>query len=236
MEVSHCYKPSGLSTNCLHWIRKKYDQDAELCYDFVIRQMIEKANLQTSFRDVYEHVKNSHATTLPEVPNDCLAINPYKYLTKEETTAILLSKPPTNLLPIESPDEKKINIEIIKAKTFDETKMLLIEFISGDCWGLYIRDKSHIPVKVFFDSRKYYKTLIEYEYPKITKYKNELVNTKTNVENENRQKVIEGLDFIMKEFVDKNLTLCIVMGFYNSKDIYCTSNKDNTFDFVIIHY
>lgn len=122
-------------------------------------------------------------------------------------------------------DPTSVHVSLEKNFSTEKIKKTISRYVDADCWSVYMRN---ITTKIYFDTRK-----IANDYPNFSFHdKNNQVYVN---EHKVRTNIVNNPDIILNEMKNDDI-LCIVLGQSSFIDVYCTKNKDNTYNILEIRY
>jgi hypothetical protein len=203
-----CFKLSKYPNNCVHYVLYDYEDCYNLNYDYTIKL----------------HSNDPHFEKASNVENNICG-NPWNNITSNEAEYIKSNKPKveTYLLRFSGFVSSKLQ----KNVTMEHTIKELTSYIGADCWQVYLKDpKSNYPVNILFDYRR--SNSIENDDERELQQKNDQII---------RNHIMDNAEQYLNESLDRNLTLCVILGYKNFIDVYFYPDIQNgIFDIIINRY
>lgn len=204
-----CYKPYGEDEPCIHWVFHTYDSDPFLSWSSEILKD-NKENKNSEMQKIMHHMKETDDNNIYECGN------PWNALTKDRNLEYQVRKnKPVNKTPpiIRGDTAVKFTIKHINV----DEKVISQEIrdtIEASCISVYVRDKQHKPIKVYYDLSK-----------------KDTEDAETQRENlyENPKELID--------YLNEGLEVCLIMGPGEFIDYYVFKTPNtNTYNMVEITY
>lgn len=203
-----CYKIEKLPNNCLHWVLDNYDVDYSIRYDFHIKHYC---------NDI--HFNNARK---PDI--DIMIGDPWDLITEEEKKYIIKNKPKITYPVIR--DENYVVTEFIKNMSFEKAIEGFLYYVKSNCWQVFYKDpNTNYPTKIFFDTRKI-ENMNDNDY---------MIHKNFNIIE--RTKMMENPKKYLEESMIHNYITCVILGGYNTTDVYFYPDIiKGTFDVIINKY
>jgi hypothetical protein len=144
-----CYKPYGDYEPCLHWIFETYDSEPFLSWSTEILKN-NKETTNSDIQKIMQHMIEPQDTKVYSCGNPWNVLSSNRNLDRE----VRKNKPVTKSSPI-TRGETAVKFTI-KHINVDEKVISreIVETIEASCISVYVRDKHHKPIKVYYDLNK----------------------------------------------------------------------------------